>query len=179
MVTSVQTSTASSSLPGNEPAIVRAWQVLGAVLDPEIPVISVVDLGLIRFVRAGEHGGLEVGLAPTYSGCPATAFIQSQVTAALQEAGFNPVEVIEVLSPPWTSDWLTSEARSKLTAYGIAPPAESVASPRQLLRPAPQIHCPRCRSADTVETSHFGSTPCKALHRCNACLEPFEYFKCL
>lgn len=156
----------------------HAWRVLGEVQDPEIPVISVVDLGVIRHVRASDSG-LEVGLAPTYSGCPATAVIRSSVEAALEQAGFDPVNVVEVLSPPWTSDWLSDDGRRKLERYGIAPPVEAVATPRELWRPAPAIRCPRCHSRDTSEVSRFGSTPCKALHRCNACLEPFEYFKCL
>lgn len=157
----------------------HAWRVLGEVQDPEIPVLSVVDLGVIRHVRAEEAGALEVGLAPTYSGCPATAVIRASVVAALRAAGFEPVTVVEVLSPPWTSDWLSAEGRRKLEHYGIAPPAEAVGSPRELWHPAPTVRCPRCASQHTIELSRFGSTPCKALYRCNACLEPFEYFKCI
>jgi len=139
----------------------------------------VVDLGVIRHVRAGEAGELAVGLAPTYSGCPATAVIRTNVIEALRAAGFDPVTVVEVLSPPWTSDWLSAEGRRKLEHYGITPPAEAVGSPRELWRPAPSVRCPRCASQHTSELSHFGSTPCKALYRCNDCLEPFEYFKCI
>jgi len=157
----------------------RAWTVLAGVPDPEIPVLSVVDLGVIRHLRPGPAGNLEVGLAPTYSGCPATVVIRSSVVAALAAAGLGPVTVVEVLSPPWSSDWLSDTGRQKLEHYGIAPPAEAVGSPRELWRPAPTVCCPRCESRETTELSHFGSTPCKALYRCNACLEPFEYFKCI
>lgn len=157
----------------------EAWRVLADVLDPEIPVISVVDLGVIRHVRASGERGLEVGLSPTYSGCPATAVIEQAVLEALGSAGFTPVRVVPVLAPPWSSDWLSAAGRRKLEHYGIAPPAEAVASPRELWRKPPSVRCPRCRSVDSRETSHFGSTPCKALYRCNSCLEPFEYFKCI
>ena len=157
----------------------RAWMALATVEDPEIPVLSVVDLGVIRHVRAGTGGALEVGLAPTYSGCPATEVIRASVAAALAAAGLAPVAIVEVLSPPWTSDWISAAGRDKLERYGIAPPAESVSSPRQLGRGPIALRCPRCGSARTRELSRFGSTPCKALHRCDECLEPFEYFKCI
>ena len=170
MVTSVAAPAATES---------TAWDALRAVMDPEIPVLSVLDLGLIRHVKWNPTGQIEVGLAPTYSGCPATAVIRGSVIAALRAAGFERPSVVEVLSPPWTSDWLSTEGRQKLKHYGIAPPAEAVASPRQIWRHAPAVHCPRCDSEVTEELSHFGSTPCKALYRCKACLEPFEYFKCI
>ena len=157
----------------------EAWRVLGEVQDPEIPVLSVVDLGVIRRVHVAPSGALEVDLAPTYSGCPASLVIRSSVVSALRAAGFDPISVTEVLSPPWSSDWLSEAGRQKLKSYGIAPPAESVASPRALWRAEPSVACPRCDSHDTQVTSQFGSTPCKALYRCNACLEPFEYFKCI
>ncbi len=142
-------------------------------------MLSVVDLGLIRHVKCDGNGSIEVGLAPTYSGCPATAVIRGSVIAALRAAGFVQPSVAEVLAPPWTSDWLSAEGRQKLQRYGIAPPAHAVASPRALWLDAPTVQCPRCESMDTEELSRFGSTPCKALHRCKACLEPFEYFKCI
>ncbi len=156
-----------------------AWDALRAVLDPEIPVLTVVDLGLIRHVKCEAAGHVEVGLAPTYSGCPATAVIRGAVIAALHAAGFAQPRVVEILAPPWSSDWLSPEGRQKLLRYGIAPPAHPVASPRGLWLDAPALHCPRCESLDTEELSRFGSTPCKALYRCKACLEPFEYFKCI
>ena len=157
----------------------RAWAVLAAVQDPEIPVLSVVDLGVIRHVHADAQGKLEVGLAPTYSGCPATEVIRASVLEALREALIFDVAVVEVLSPPWTSDWISDRGRERLEHYGIAPPARSVGSPRELWRVEPARRCPRCGSDATCEVSRFGSTPCKALHRCNECLEPFEYFKCI
>jgi ring-1,2-phenylacetyl-CoA epoxidase subunit PaaD len=156
-----------------------AWTALSAVTDPEIPVLSVVDLGLIRHVTCDGAGQVEVGLAPTYSGCPATAVIRGSVIAALQAAGFAHPKVVEILSPPWSSEWLSAEGRQKLQRYGIAPPLRSVSSPRALWLDSPSVQCPRCESANTEELSRFGSTPCKALYRCKACLEPFEYFKCI
>jgi ring-1,2-phenylacetyl-CoA epoxidase subunit PaaD len=105
--------------------------------------------------------------------------IRSAVIAALQAAGFAQARVVEILAPPWSSDWLSPEGRQKLQRYGIAPPAQAVTSPRALWLDAPPVHCPRCESLDTEELSRFGSTPCKALYRCKACLEPFEYFKCI
>jgi ring-1,2-phenylacetyl-CoA epoxidase subunit PaaD len=179
MVTSARSNAKNDGAVAPDAGLVRAWQALGEVLDPEIPVISVVDLAIVRHVHVGPKGDIEVGLAPTYSGCPATSMIQAQVIAALKNAGFERVTIVEVLSPPWTSDWISAEARDKLRAYGIAPPAESVSSPRRLVHAPLRICCPRCGSGNSSETSRFGSTPCKALHRCNDCLEPFEYFKCI
>ena len=154
----------------------RVWQVLEAVPDPEIPALSVVDLGIVRFVR-WEKGTLHVGLTPTYSGCPATEVIRRSVRDALDEAGYADVILDETLTPPWTSDWLTPEAHRKLREFGIAPPVASVASPRRLR--LPPIACPRCGSYSTSQVSEFGSTPCKAHHRCEECLEPFDHFKCI
>jgi ring-1,2-phenylacetyl-CoA epoxidase subunit PaaD len=156
----------------------RVWELLGGVPDPEIPVLSIVDLGIVRYVRHGAGGCLEVGLTPTYSGCPATAVIRRTVRAALDAGGCADAIIEEVLSPPWTSDWLTPQGREKLRAYGIAPPEEAVASPRSLWQPA-AVSCPRCGSGATERVSEFGSTPCKAHYRCTACREPFDYFKCL
>ena len=152
---------------------------MGTVTDPELPFLTVVDLGLIRHVALGDDGVLEVGLAPTYSGCPATAVIRGRVAAALRAAGFADARIVEVLSPAWSSDWLTDAARQKLARHGIAPPVGPVHSPRELSHASAPIRCPRCESAATTELSRFGSTPCKALYRCQACLEPFEYFKCI
>jgi ring-1,2-phenylacetyl-CoA epoxidase subunit PaaD len=156
----------------------RAWTALASVEDPEIPALSIVDLGLIRFVTRHPGGTLEVGLSPTYVGCPATEVIRRSVEHALSYAGVGTFAVINVLSPAWTSDWITPEGRRKLETYGIVPPEQS-ASMRDLLRKARPVGCPRCHSTDTECISEFGSTPCKALHRCRACLEPFEYFKCI
>ena len=156
----------------------RAWLTLASVEDPEIPALSIVDLGLIRYVTPQPDGILEVGLSPTYIGCPATEVIRRSVEHALRNAGVGAFAVTTVLSPAWTSDWITAEGRRKLETYGIVPPEQS-ASMRDLLRKARPVGCPRCHSTDTECISEFGSTPCKALHRCRACLEPFEYFKCI
>ena len=150
----------------------RAWQVLRGVPDPEIPVLSVVDLGIIRHVRAAADG-VEVGVSPTYSGCPATEVIRRHILDALLRAGIR-AQAIDVLSPPWSSDWISAEGMRALRRYGIAPP-RPVASAAHDLPPA----CPRCESTRTEKVSEFGSTPCKSSHRCLACLEPFERFKCI
>jgi ring-1,2-phenylacetyl-CoA epoxidase subunit PaaD len=156
-----------------------AWTALESVEDPEIPALGIIDLGLIRFVTARPDGKLEVGLSPTYMGCPATQVIRRSVEQALGSAGVGAFVVTEVLSPPWSSDWITVEGRRKLEVYGIVPPEQSAATMRDVLRQHRPVSCPRCRSTDTECLSEFGSTPCKALHRCRACLEPFEYFKCI
>ncbi len=146
---------------------VLGW--LEEVADPEIPVLSVVDLGVIRDVRV-HADAVEVSVTPTYSGCPAMEVIEQRVEAALAQRGV-PATIRRVLSPPWTTDWLSEEGRRKLREFGIAPPGR-----RGLDLP---VVCPRCRSLDTGRVSEFGSTPCKSAWRCNACLEPFEHFKCI
>lgn len=153
---------------------VLAW--LADVPDPEIPVLSVLDLGIVRDVRCGD--GVVVALAPTYSGCPATDVIEANVIAALQDRGIADVTVERVLSPPWTTDWISDAGVEKLRAYGIAPP-EKGAGKRALLQDDLVVACPRCASRQTELVSEFGSTACKASYRCTDCLEPFEYFKCL
>ena len=165
--------------PSADSAESRARAAAGTVTDPELPFLTIVDLGLVRSVAFAADGVLEVGLALTYSGCPATALIRERVAAALRSAGFAGARIIDVLAPPWSSDWLGEEAREKLRRHGIAPPVGAVHSPRELWRAGAPIHCPRCDSPSTEEVSHFGSTPCKALYRCRDCLEPFEYFKCI
>lgn len=149
--------------------LARLHGILAQVPDPEIPVLSVLDLGLIRHLRYRPDGLLEVGIAPTYSGCPANAVIKADVLRALAAAGF-PAVAADVLAPPWSSDWLSAEGRRKLEKFGIAPPGARGNVPAA---------CPRCGSPRTARVSEFGSTPCKALYRCEACLEPFDYFKCL
>ena len=156
----------------------QVWALLSQVADPEIPVLSIVDLGVVRYVRLHADGRVRVGLTPTYSGCPATAVIRTLARAALDAGGFGTAVLEEVLSPPWTSDWLTAEGRRKLRSFGIAPPEDSVSDPRRLLG-TPLVTCPRCGSRATERVSEFGSTPCKAHYRCTACREPFDYFKCL
>ncbi len=152
----------------------RALAALESVTDPEIPVLTIGDLGILREVSVcGDT--VEVVITPTYSGCPAMSMIALEIEAALDRAGIK-ARIRTRLSPAWTTDWLTDAARAKLAAFGIAPP-EHAASRRALFgegRPA----CPRCGSADTEQISEFGSTPCKSLHRCRACREPFDAFKC-
>ena len=156
----------------------QVWALLGTVRDPEIPVLSIVDLGIVRYVREEGDGHLHVGITPTYSGCPATEVIRTMVRSRLDAAGHADALIEEVLAPPWSSDWLTSKGREKLRAFGIAPPEQAVASPRRLWH-APAVSCPRCGSRETERVSEFGSTPCKAHYRCSTCHEPFDYFKCL
>ena len=154
-----------------------AWAVLGTVLDPEVPALSVVDLGIVREVAASDDGGLAIVLTPTYSGCPATEAIESDIRTALAAAGLGPVHITQRLAPAWTTDWISDEGRRKLAAYGIAPPgcrADDGAVVRVLAR---NVACPRCKSPHTERLSAFGSTACKSLHRCLDCREPFEYFK--
>jgi ring-1,2-phenylacetyl-CoA epoxidase subunit PaaD len=169
----------STVLPEVDERVALAWSALGAVEDPEIPAVNIVELGLIRFVKTQADGILEVGLSPTYVGCPATEVIRASVANALKAADIGGFKVTQVLSPAWTSDWITAEGRRKLHAYGIVPPERTVSSMRDVLRADRPAACPRCHSVDTETVSQFGSTPCKALHRCRACLEPFEYFKCI
>lgn len=169
----------STVLPEVDERVALAWNALSAVEDPEIPAVNIVELGLIRFVKTQADGILEVGLSPTYVGCPATEVIRASVANALKAADIGGFEVTQVLSPAWTSDWITAEGRRKLRAYGIVPPERTVSSMRDVLRADRPAACPRCHSVDTETVSQFGSTPCKALHRCRACLEPFEYFKCI
>jgi ring-1,2-phenylacetyl-CoA epoxidase subunit PaaD len=169
---------AASSRAGAAEVEQRIWALLASVPDPEIPVLSVVDLGIVRYVRRAEDGRVQVGLTPTYSGCPATDVIRALVRSALDEAGQKEALIEEVLFPPWTSEWLTGEGRAKLRAFGIAPPQHAVASPKRLWA-ADVVSCPRCGSRAGERVSEFGSTPCKAHYRCGACAEPFDYFKCL
>jgi ring-1,2-phenylacetyl-CoA epoxidase subunit PaaD len=159
-----------------------AWAVLDTVLDPEVPALSVCDLGIVREVLAREEG-LEIVLTPTYSGCPATEVIERDVLDAIESAGLGPARVSLRRAPAWTTDWISAEGRRKLTEYGIAPPgavARDAPVPirffgRRIDAQAPS--CPRCGSAQTERLSAFGATACKALYRCLACREPFEHFK--
>jgi ring-1,2-phenylacetyl-CoA epoxidase subunit PaaD len=159
--------------------IASAWAALRDVEDPEIPTVSVVDLGVIRFMTAQFDGSLEVGLSPTYTGCPATEVIQALVERALAGADVGAFRVVRVLAPAWSSAWITAEGRRKLAEYGIVPPDHSSSSLRDLRHGCRPVACPRCHSTHTETVSEFGSTPCKALLRCRECLEPFEYFKCI
>ncbi len=150
------------------PSVDQVWEWLDAVPDPEIPVISLVDLGIIRDVRL-EGSEFVITVTPTYSGCPATNVINADIEVALHEKGVENLRLERQLSPAWTTDWLTENGRAKLERYGIAPPQSKGAPAR----------CPNCGGTDLALTSQFGSTPCKALWKCNSCLEPFDYFKCI
>jgi ring-1,2-phenylacetyl-CoA epoxidase subunit PaaD len=153
----------------------RAWDAAASVVDPEIPVLTIADLGVLRdVVLDGDH--VEVAITPTYSGCPAMNMIALEIEVALERAGFRRPKVRTVLSPAWTTDWMSEEGRKKLRAYGIAPPQAS--SSRRSLFGEQVVACPQCGSEKTELLSEFGSTSCKALWRCKACREPFDYFKC-
>ena len=152
--------------------------VAQAVPDPEIPVLTLGDLGVIRDLRMADDGTVEVDLTPTYTGCPATAVIANDVRDALRRAGADQVRIRTVLAPAWTTDWMSGTGRRKLREYGIAPPGPA-AHAGGPVRLALSARCPHCGSADTREVSHFGSTPCKALWTCRSCAEPFESFKAL
>jgi ring-1,2-phenylacetyl-CoA epoxidase subunit PaaD len=161
------------------------WHLLEAVPDPEIPVVNLRELGILRGIRAGEHG-LEVVITPTYSGCPAMSQMEEDVKAALSDSKVE-AKVVTQLAPAWTTDWMTPAARDKLRLYGIAPPEVNRFEheglnviqfiKRKGSAQAPAVKCPQCGSSNTTETSHFGSTACKALYRCLDCMEPFDYFK--
>jgi ring-1,2-phenylacetyl-CoA epoxidase subunit PaaD len=166
--------------PAREQARVRrAWDVLSGVLDPEVPVVSVRDLGIVRDVVADAQG-LEVVVTPTYSGCPATEMIERSICEALEAEHLGPVRIRLQRSPAWTTDWISEEGRHKLREYGIAPPTGTHAvkeAPVTFMKRAAQVSCPHCGSAHTERLSAFGSTACKSLYRCLSCREPFEYFK--
>ena len=160
-------------------SVEQVWAWLGQVPDPEIPVLSLVDLGVIREVSF-EDETLRIAISPTYTGCPATGIIAMDVEAALRAHGMDKIAIERRLSPPWSTDWISEQGRRKLRDYGIAPPEiREAARARKLLGEGPEVACPRCGSADTEEVSRFGSTPCKAAWRCRACLEPFDRFKCI
>jgi ring-1,2-phenylacetyl-CoA epoxidase subunit PaaD len=150
------------------PAEEEIWAWLDTVPDPEIPVISVVDLGIVREV-SWQGDTLQVAVTPTYSGCPATSVIAMDIETALRDRGLSDIRITTRISPPWTTDWLSDKGRARLEDYGIAPPREAGGPER----------CPRCKSTRVQRISQFGSTPCKAQWRCDDCLEPFDYFKCI
>jgi ring-1,2-phenylacetyl-CoA epoxidase subunit PaaD len=150
------------------PSVAEIWRWLGDVPDPEIPVISIIDLGIVRDVR-WDHNMLEVAVTPTYSGCPATSVIAMDIETALRDRGIKQMRIRTQIAPPWTTDWLTDAGRAKLESYGIAPPSPAGGPDK----------CPQCGSGDVSKVSQFGSTPCKAHWRCESCLEPFDYFKCI
>ena len=155
----------------------RAWDAAASVPDPEVPCVTVADLGILRSVDIDADGVAVARVTPTYSGCPATLAIELAVETALREAGFE-TRVERVLSPAWTTNWIGADAREKLREYGIAPPVEASGSIRSLFGET-EVACPRCGSTETARVSEFGSTPCKAQFRCASCLEPFDYFKAI
>ena len=155
----------------------RAWAAAAAVLDPEVPAVTVAELGILRAVDIDDQGRAVAQVTPTYSGCPAVLAIELAIEAALRQAGFDPV-IERVLAPAWTTDWITEAGREKLHAYGIAPPVVGSSSKRALFGEI-TVACPRCASTQTSKLSEFGSTACKAQYRCNTCHEPFDYFKCI
>jgi ring-1,2-phenylacetyl-CoA epoxidase subunit PaaD len=155
------------------------WNVLTRVLDPEVPVLSVVDLGIVRDIRE-ESGRVVVDVTPTYSGCPAMGTIEDDIVEALERAGARTVVVNTVLQPAWTTDWISADARERMRSYGIAPPTGAPALATELVplqRRVETVPCPRCNSVSTELRSEFGSTACKAIHYCRTCREPFEHFK--
>jgi ring-1,2-phenylacetyl-CoA epoxidase subunit PaaD len=165
---------APTCLPSAEPI----WQILRGVPDPEIPVISIVNLGIVREVRF-DAGQWTIIVTPTYSGCPAMDVIRMNIRMVLLERGYKNVQITTVLSPAWTTDWMTEAGKQKLKAYGIAPPnpKQQVCNTR-LFAEDEAVPCPQCNSYNTRRISEFGSTACKSLFQCNDCQEPFDYFKC-
>ena len=153
--------------------------LLSEIPDPEIPVISIIELGVIRDIIIIDETSIQLKITPTYSGCPAMKQIEDDVRKKLTENGFNSILINTVFSPPWTTDWLTPHAKEKLRQYGIAPPEHSTQDKSWLTGKPKTICCPRCKSQNTKLISQFGSTACKALYQCKDCLEPFDYFKCI
>jgi ring-1,2-phenylacetyl-CoA epoxidase subunit PaaD len=163
-------------LAGRDTVLERARAIAGSVLDPELPVLTIADLGVLREVTVTDDGAVEVAITPTYSGCPAMDAIRQDVEAALRGAGFDDVRIRTVLAPAWTTDWISARGRAALAESGIAPPARRGSGPIAVRM---SVRCPRCGSPDTRELSRFGSTACKALWRCGACGEPFDHVKTL
>ena len=156
----------------------QIYKILEEVTDPEIPVLTISDLGILRDVSLDSEGKISVFITPTYNGCPAMDMISVNIKSALQEYGQTNVEIITLIEPAWTTDWITDEGRKKLLDYGISPPAQKSTDSSFLTGVSPEVICPQCRSSNTILVSRFGSTACKALYKCNECLEPFDYFKC-
>jgi len=156
-----------------KPETAQLFDLLSGVVDPEIPVLTLQDLGVLREISVVD-GEVKVTITPTYAGCPAMETMRADIESALAAAGYQQVTVQQVLSPAWSTDWMSENGRKKLLAYGIAPPARTACGPS-----TEQIECPRCKSAEVKIISEFGSTACKALYQCQDCREPFDYFKCL
>jgi ring-1,2-phenylacetyl-CoA epoxidase subunit PaaD len=153
----------------------KAWKLMEDVYDPEIPVLSIIDLGIIRDIQLS-NDAIEIFITPTYSGCPAMDMISMNIRLALLEHGFTNIKITQQLSPAWTTDWMTQHGKEKLKVYGIAPPVGKSFDQKYLEKL--KVECPLCHSQNTKLISQFGSTACKALYQCNDCLEPFDYFKC-
>jgi ring-1,2-phenylacetyl-CoA epoxidase subunit PaaD len=168
---------AVAELDSRDALVARAREAVEQVCDPEIPVLTIADLGVLRSIDLATDGTVEVAITPTYSGCPAMDVIGFEVKAALMKAGINKARVRQVLSPAWTTDWMSEAGKAKLRAYGIAPPAARAS--RRALFGEETVACPHCGSEETEKVSEFGSTACKALWRCKACREPFDSFKCI
>jgi ring-1,2-phenylacetyl-CoA epoxidase subunit PaaD len=157
------------------PASVRQiWALLGQIPDPEVPVLTITDLGMVRSVTPQGKGWV-IGFTPTYSGCPATEHLLGEIHRAMTDNGYSPVHIVLQLDPPWTTDWMSADARERLRQYGISPPQAHACHAG-----IPEaVSCPRCGSTHSTLISEFGSTACKALYRCDGCREPFDYFKCI
>ncbi|HVK96525.1 MAG TPA: 1,2-phenylacetyl-CoA epoxidase subunit PaaD [Flavisolibacter sp.] len=153
------------------------WKFLEDVKDPEIPVISIIDLGIVRSVTINDNA-IQVEITPTYSGCPAMDVINMDIRLKLMEHGFRKVQIKQILSPAWTTDWMSEDGKNKLTAYGIAPPNQKQQFCKEEMFQEEAVQCPRCSSFTTELLSQFGSTACKAIYTCKACSETFDYFKC-
>ena len=153
----------------------KVWKLMEEIYDPEIPVLSIINLGIIRDVQI-DNDNIEVFITPTYSGCPAMDVISLNIRMSLLQNGFTNIKITQQLSPAWTTDWMTPQGKEKLKAYGIAPPVEKSFDQKYLEEL--KVECPLCHSKNTKVISQFGSTACKALYQCNDCLEPFDYFKC-
>ncbi|MBV8848763.1 MAG: phenylacetate-CoA oxygenase subunit PaaJ [Methylobacteriaceae bacterium] len=169
--------TAVAEFASDGDLVTRARAAVEQVCDPEIPVLTIADLGVLRSIDMASDGAIEIAITPTYSGCPAMDVIGFEVKAALIKAGIDNARVRQVLSPAWTTDWMSETGKAKLRAYGVAPPAARAS--RRALFGEESVACPHCGSQHTEKVSEFGSTACKALWRCTACREPFDYFKCI
>lgn len=170
------TAVIASGLRPSDEAAARVWDIAATILDPEVPALTIEDLGVLREARI-EGETAHVVLTPTYSGCPAIDQMRDDVTARLREAGYEQVRVSTTLSPAWTTDWMSEAGKRKLEDYGIAPPAARSSEVRGPIPVSLGVKCPRCHSLHTREISRFGSTSCKALYQCQRCQEPFDYFK--
>ena len=164
----------TTAATGSSPSAAELRAIVAEVPDPEVPVLTIEDLGILRDIEVGRDGHVDVTITPTYSGCPAMDAITADVTAALARAGHDDVAVRLVLAPAWTTDWMSDAGKRKLLEYGIAPPQPR--TDKKVMIPL-SVRCPQCGSGDTRELSRFGSTACKALWVCNSCKEPFDYFK--